>query len=291
MIGPSRAPLSPSPHIRQTKEKEETQKINKTQTDLPPSGLLLLHTLRAGLDPLLGPHLARLSLPLGNCGLVFGHPRGRGPPLPAWRRWWPLTPGGQAGLPLGSTGICPRLMGSPAVRALGRPMWARVALTHLASLDGASVVGREVVLHAEGAPGRCGQAVGSNGLPPATPSTESVWPPRLLEGVDLVSASEIRLRSCRGGQRSPPRESRLLPKKSRPCLSGNGREPSPRPATRFQLGHIPRCFPPQVPPGASVVHYPSLPRYTGSARCGFGSTSTSAGEKRLWCSCSPLGPP
>ena len=69
-------------------------------------------------------------------------------------------------------------------------MWARVALTHLAPLDGASVVGREVVLRAEGAPGSCGQAVGRNLLPSTTPPTESFWSPCLLEGVDLVSASE-----------------------------------------------------------------------------------------------------
>ena len=81
-------------------------------------------------------------------------------------------------------------MGSPAIRALGHPAWARVALTHLTSLDGASVVGREVVLRAEGAPGGCCQAMGSDILPPTASAAEAIWPPRLLEGVDLVTASE-----------------------------------------------------------------------------------------------------
>ena len=65
-----------------------------------------------------------------------------------------------------------------------------MALTHLASLDGASVVGREVVLPAEGAPGGCFQAMGSDMLQPTAPAAEGIWPPRLLEGVDLVTASE-----------------------------------------------------------------------------------------------------
>ena len=81
-------------------------------------------------------------------------------------------------------------MGTPAIRTPGRPVWARVVLTHLALLDGASVVGREVVPRAKGAPGACGQAVESGVLPPAASAAESVWAPRLLEGVDLVPASE-----------------------------------------------------------------------------------------------------
>ena len=50
-------------------------------------------------------------------------------------------------------------MGPPAIRALGRPVWTLVALSHLAPIDRASVVRREVVLCAEGAPVGCCRAV------------------------------------------------------------------------------------------------------------------------------------
>ena len=52
------------------------------------------------------------------------------------------------------------------------------------------MVGREVVLRAEGAPRGYCRAVGSSVLPPAASAAESVWPPYLLEGVDLVTVSE-----------------------------------------------------------------------------------------------------
>ena len=78
----------------------------------------------------------------------------------------------------------------PAVRALCRPVRAQVALPHPATLNWASVVCREVVLRTEGTPGACGQAVGSDVLPPTAPAAESIWPQCLLEGVDLAPASE-----------------------------------------------------------------------------------------------------
>ena len=69
-------------------------------------------------------------------------------------------------------------------------MWAQAALSLPAALDGAPVVGREVVPRAKGTPGGGSQAVGSDVLPLTAPAAESIWPPRLLKGIDLVPASE-----------------------------------------------------------------------------------------------------
>ena len=102
--------FSPCPPNTQERKRRRKQKQIKHRLISPP-GLLLLHALRTGFDLLLGPRLAHLSLPLGDCGLVFGHLWGHGPSLPAWRGWLPPSPGGQAGLPLASTGIRPRPMG------------------------------------------------------------------------------------------------------------------------------------------------------------------------------------
>ena len=52
------------------------------------------------------------------------------------------------------------------------------------------MVGREAVLRAKGAPGGCSLAVGGDVSPVAAPAAKSTWPPRHLEGVDLVAASE-----------------------------------------------------------------------------------------------------
>ena len=88
------------------------------------------------------------------------------------------------------TGIRLHPVGSSVVGALGCPVWALVT-SQSASLDGAAVIGREVVLRTKGEPGGgCGQAVRGDMSPPTASSTKSVWPQGLLEGADLVPASE-----------------------------------------------------------------------------------------------------
>ena len=66
-----------------------------------------------------------------------------------------------------------------------------MAFPHPASLDWALVIGHKVAPCAKGASGDLGREAVRGDMPPlATPATESIWSTCLLEGADLVSASE-----------------------------------------------------------------------------------------------------
>ena len=74
------------------------------------------------------------------------------------------------------------------VSAPGYHMCTRMASLDAAPLHGAPVVGRLVVLLAEGAPGGCRGAVGGDVAPPTAPAAGGVWS-GLLEGLDLVTGA------------------------------------------------------------------------------------------------------
>ena len=173
-------------------------------------------------------------------------------------------------------------MGLPAIRAFGRPAWARVALPHLAPLDRALVVGREVFACTEGALGGRGQAVGSNVLPPTAPTAESIRSPCLPKGIDLVPVSEesdSALTEAAEGRLAENcghhRGGTVLV-----CLEMSTNLCPAQPPDLSRDMHP--CSPPQAPPGAFGIHRPSPPPCPGTAICcGCGPTSTSAGESDL----------
>ena len=74
-----------------------------------------------------------------------------------------------------------RISAGGSCSLVSRPqrLWSHVTLPNQHSLP-----------HAKGAPGDRSQAVGSDVLQLTAPAAESIWPSRLLKGIDLVPASE-----------------------------------------------------------------------------------------------------
>ena len=220
-----------------TKEKERHKetgtkhKANKRTRSTPP-GPLFLHLLRAGLDldatstsPSSPPSWATGVSSLGTSGAL----------TPRFLR------GGGGDLhPLASLLAAQASARAPwnppqfARLAVGRPTRA-LAPTHSAPLDGASVVGREVVLCAMGAPRGCGQAVGGNALPPAAPAAESVWSPRLLGERDQRSGTKKR------AQKAGPKERKSRSKRAGPKERVQRAGPKERAQKRDQEGRSERA--------------------------------------------------
>ena len=179
--------LPPSPK-KKTRTADRHTNITKERTKSSTYvGGLLLHGPVLRTDPRL--HLAlHLRLPRTSQG-------GQGAFLESLALslggGWGKPPSGRlTGLPLAGTGLRPCPVGPSAIGTLGRRMWTAVPSSHPTPLDRAPVVGRLVALRTNGAPGGRGLEVGGD-VPPLTALVaKSIWPSRLLKGVNLALLSE-----------------------------------------------------------------------------------------------------